>query len=75
MGVFTQKQFFSDTDTTGFSAPDTSEVEYFMNVLVDGEIPQEVRDELNISDNVVNTNAGRIRLNRDLYQTDNEEPC
>lgn len=75
VGVFTQKQFFSDTDTTGFSAPDTSEVEYFMNVLVDGEIPQEVRDELNISDNVVNTNAGRIRLNRDLYQTDNEEPC
>jgi hypothetical protein len=75
VGVLTQKQFFTDPDTAGFGTPDSSEVEYFMNVLVDGEIPQEVRDELNISDNVVNTNAGRIRLNRDLYQTDNEEPC
>ena len=75
VGVFTQKQFSQPDQTIDFVDPSTSEVEYFMNVLVDGEIPQEVLSELNISSKVVNTNASRIRLNRDLYTTDNEEPC
>lgn len=75
VGVFTQKQFAQVDQSSNFVAPNDSQVEYFMNVLVDGETPQEVRSQLNISDNVVNTSASRIRLNRNLYTTDNEEPC
>jgi len=75
IGVFTQKRFYTDNDAPGFAEPSADEVEYFMNVLVDGEIPQEVRGQLGISDSVVNTNATRLRLNRDIYETDNEEPC
>ena len=76
IGVFTQKHFYVDNDNaTDFLEPTENEVEYFMNVLVDGEIPEEVRGQLGISDSVVNTNATRLRLNRDIYQTDNEEPC
>ena len=46
-----------------------------MNVLFDSEIPLEVIQELNINDSAITTNASRIKLNRDLYSTENEEPC
>jgi len=75
IGVFTQKQFIQTDQGADFATSTDSDVEYFMNVLVDGDIPQEVLEQLNISDTVVNTNASRIRLNRNLYVTDNEEPC
>jgi len=58
-----------------FIAPTQGNIEYWMNVLVDNEIPQEVIRELNINDNAVSTNASRIKLNGDLYSTENEEPC
>jgi hypothetical protein len=50
-------------------------VEYYFNVLVDKEIPYEVIEELNISEKALSTNASRIKLNRDLYTTADEEPC
>ena len=50
-------------------------VEYYFNILVDNEIPQEVIEELNISEKALNTNASRMKLNRDLYTTEDEEPC
>jgi hypothetical protein len=73
-GVFTQKQFYVDSPSADFVANTPAEVEYYINVLTDNQIPQEVLDELNISDRALNTNS-RLRLNRDLYTTDNEEPC
>lgn len=75
VGLLTQKQFFVDTELSQFGEPSSNEVEYFMNVLLDGDIPQEVLSQLGISEAVVNTSATRLRLNRDLYETDNEEPC
>jgi len=50
-------------------------VEYYMNLLVDNNIPEAVIQELNISDRAISTNARRLRLNRDLYTTVNEDPC
>jgi hypothetical protein len=58
-----------------FAEPTSNNVNYYMNLLVDQEIPQEVFRELNISDRAVVTNASRLKLNRDLYTTQNEEPC
>ena len=46
-----------------------------MNILTDDEIPPEVITELGISERAITTNASRLRLNRDLYTTENEEPC
>jgi hypothetical protein len=46
-----------------------------MNILTDAEIPNEIIRELNINEDAVATNASRIKLNRDLYSTENEEPC
>lgn len=60
---------------TQFIAPTENNIEYFMNILVDDEIPLEVIRELNINDNAIATNANRLKLNRDLYSTENEEPC
>ena len=50
-------------------------VEYYFNVLVDKEIPTEIIQELNIAEKALSTNASRIKLNRDLYTTEPEEPC
>tara|TARA_A100001515_G_scaffold9144_2_gene7619 strand:+ start:6757 stop:7677 length:921 start_codon:yes stop_codon:yes gene_type:complete len=73
-GQYVQLSSAPQSDTE-FISPTEGNIEYWMNVLVDGEIPQEVIRELNISDNAVSTNASRLKLNRDLYSTENEEPC
>ena len=71
---YVQKSYMID-DPTQFVEPTTNNVEYYMNLLVDNEIPPEIISELNISDKAVSTNASRLKLNRDLYTTENEEPC
>jgi hypothetical protein len=71
---YVQMSYAPNNDTT-FVEPTPNNVNYYMNLLVDTEIPQEVLSELNISDKAVVTNASRLKLNRDLYSTQNEEPC
>tara|TARA_R110002110_G_scaffold225957_1_gene440081 strand:- start:9821 stop:10729 length:909 start_codon:yes stop_codon:yes gene_type:complete len=71
---YIQKSYAVD-NLTQFVPPSTNNVEYYMNILVDDEIPQEVLEELNIPEKAIVTNASRLRLNRDLYTTQNEEPC
>ena len=56
-------------------------VEYYMNILVDTEIPREVIEQLNISEKALQTSAERMKLNRDLYTRaealigEDGEPC
>ena len=71
---YTQKAYL-ENNTLQFTPPTMDNIEYYMNLLVDNEIPREVLTELNISDRAVATNASRLKLNRDLYPTENEEPC
>ena len=73
-GGYVQMSYTPESETE-FVASTKDNVEYFMNILVDDEIPREVIEELNISDAAVTTNANRLKLNRDLYSTENEEPC
>jgi len=73
--VHIQKSFLPDSGPQQFLAPTAENVEYYMNVRVDSEIPTEVIRALNISPRSLNTNLPRLKLNRDLYLTDNEEPC
>ena len=74
IGVFTAKSY-TPQSSTEFIQPTINNVEYYMNVLVDNEMPTEVVNELNISRRALVSNASRLRLNRDLYTTENEEPC
>ena len=71
---YLQKSYTAENPTQ-FIQSTTDNIEYYMNILVDNEIPTEVIEELNISDKALSTNASRLKLNRDLYTTENEEPC
>tara|TARA_R100000808_G_C2152329_1_gene161681 strand:- start:3899 stop:4864 length:966 start_codon:yes stop_codon:yes gene_type:complete len=81
-GKYIQLAFTPESETT-FTAPrrmgndidGIGNVEYYMNVLVDDEIASEVLFELDIPPKAVSTNSSRLRLNRNLYDTDGEEPC
>jgi hypothetical protein len=73
-GQYVQLSSAPQSDTE-FVTPTENNIEYWMNVLVDNEIPTEIIEELNINDNAISTNASRIKLNRDIYSTENEEPC
>lgn len=73
-GEYTQKSF-APVSETEFVMPSVQNVEYFMNILVDDEVPPDVVSELNIDDRALFSNASRLKLNRDLYSTENEEPC
>jgi len=72
VGEYTQKSFFP-TSGPEFTEPTSSHVEYYMNILVDGEIDRAVGD----LDFGARPSAGptKLRFNRNLYLTDNEEPC
>ncbi len=50
-------------------------VEYYINVLVDEQIPEEVLNSIGISEKAIVTNSSRLRLNQDIYTTEEEEPC
>jgi hypothetical protein len=71
---YSQLSYVAESETQ-FIMPTTSNIEYHMNILVDNEIPEEVIKELNISPKALTTNASRLKLNRNLYSTEDEEPC
>ena len=55
--------------------PGDNKVEHYMNILVDGNIPAHIAEELGINLSSIRGESVRVHLSRDLYQTDNEEPC
>ncbi len=73
-GEYTQLSFAPKSDIE-FIAPTINNIEYYMNIVTDGDIPTEVLEELNINEDAVRINVDRVKLNRDLYSTNNEEPC
>tara|TARA_R110000824_G_scaffold171624_3_gene349283 strand:+ start:3363 stop:4424 length:1062 start_codon:yes stop_codon:yes gene_type:complete len=50
-------------------------VEYYMDVLVDKEIPQNILQAAGALASAVSRTSTRLNLARDLYTTENEEPC
>ena len=70
-----QPKAFLEENPHEFLVPAKENVEYYINVLVDGEIPRNILRELNIADKAVVTDAGRLDLNHDLYTTEDTEPC
>ena len=74
---------YTPTSTANFMMPQPIEnalnipgnIEYYFNIMVDEEIPDSVLQELNVNPEAVMTNASRLRLNQDIYVSDDEEPC
>ncbi len=66
---------YTPDSTTEFIASTDKNVEYYINVLVDDEISEEVLESQGVNPLAVTTNASRIKLSRDIYSTENEEPC
>jgi Trp operon repressor len=54
---------------------DDQKVEFFTNILVDSEMPEEVIARLNIQESTLKGTIARTQLSRNLYTSDNEEPC
>tara|TARA_R110000824_G_scaffold164630_3_gene340933 strand:- start:621 stop:1550 length:930 start_codon:yes stop_codon:yes gene_type:complete len=74
VGLLTPRAYTAESDIE-FIQPSPNNVEYYMNIMVDNEIPDGVINELGISRRALVSNADRLRLNRDIYTTENEEPC
>lgn len=70
-----QQKAFVNTDAATIPVFTTASVGYYMNVLVDNEIPPEIIEALSISDKAVSTNASRFKLNRDIYSVTDEDIC
>jgi len=66
---------YTPSSRTEFIASTDKNIEYYINVLVDDEISEELLEDLGVNPLAVTTNANRVRLNRDIYSTENEEPC
>jgi hypothetical protein len=74
VGEYTSLSFTPESETE-FISSTIDNVEYFMNILTDDDIPTEVINELNINEDAVLTNASRVKINRNIYSTENEESC
>ena len=72
-GTYVQKTFLT-TQNLGEVLND-QKVEFFANIFVDSEMPDEVIQRLGIKDSTLKGTIARTQLSRDLYVSDNEEPC
>ena len=72
-GTYSKKTFLT-TQNLG-EVLDDQKVEFFTNILVDSEMPEEVITRLNIQESTLKGTIARTQLSRNLYTSDNEEPC
>jgi len=71
--TYTRKMFIGNDDLA--ESTESSQVEHYLNIMVDQEIPSEVLASLQITDNMIKGSSVRSNLSRNLYTTDNEDPC
>ena len=72
-GTYSKKTFLT-TQNLGEDLDD-QKVEFFTNILVDAEMPDEVIKRLDIKESTLKGTIARTQLSRNLYTSDNEEPC
>ena len=72
-GTYSKKTFLTTQDLA--EEADNQKVEFYANILVDTEMPNEAIDRLNIQESALKGTIARTQLSRNLYTSDNEEPC
>lgn len=50
-------------------------VEYYFNLYLDEGLPADIQNELGLTPRDIASNGGRFKFNRDLYLSQDEEPC
>ena len=50
-------------------------VEYYFNLYLDEGLPADIRSEIGLTARDMASNGGRLKFNRDIYLSDEEEPC
>ena len=78
-----EQMSFASADSTQFIAPkplgntqtNTGDVEYYFNLYLDEELPVRIMNAINMTPRDMASSTGRFSFNRDLYITDDEEPC
>jgi len=78
-----EQMSFASADSTQFIAPkplgntqtNTGDVEYYFNLYLDEELPARIMDAINMTPRDMASNTSRFSFNRDIYVTDDEEPC
>ena len=63
------------TEPLSLLSGDVANVEYYMNIYRDANIPAEILNTVGLTPEAVLTNSSRLNIVRDLYTTDEEEPC
>jgi hypothetical protein len=54
---------------------EVANVEYYMNIYRDENIPAEILDTVGLTQRAIRSNSDRLNIVRDLYNTIDEEPC
>jgi len=80
-GKYTQLSY-TPNDPGSFMAPMPIEnalniagnIGYYFNIMVDEEIPDSVLDAAGINEKTLRSSTSRIRVSRDIYTSDQEEP-
>jgi hypothetical protein len=69
VGAFTAPKYLGNPETN------IGNVEYYFNLYLDEDLPSDIRSEIGLSARDIASNGGRFKFNRDIYSTDEEEPC
>jgi len=78
-----QQMSFMKTEPTTISAPqplgntktNVGDVEYYFNLYLDDELPYNIMNTIGMTAQDITSNGSRLKFNRDLYTTIDEEPC
>tara|TARA_R100000664_G_C2757010_1_gene145039 strand:+ start:110 stop:1111 length:1002 start_codon:yes stop_codon:yes gene_type:complete len=74
--VLNQLTFVNNDEEIYHFPQKDQDVEFYMNILVDNEMPPQVAENLGISERVIRASSVRLAVSRDLYgDTENEEGC
>jgi len=77
--LLTQMNFMQDGEEIAqpqsLESGEVANVEYYMNIYRDQNIPAEILAAVGLTQQAVLTNSSRLNIVRDLYTTDSEEPC
>ena len=63
------------SDPASLLSGEGANVEYYMNIYFDQNLPMNVLGELGLTKRDILVNSNRINLVRDIYTTEDEEPC
>lgn len=66
---------FETPNYLGNPQTNVGNVEYYFNLYLDEDLPSDIRSEIGLTARDIASSGGRFKFNRDIYLSDEEEPC